>query len=370
MNAVIPPTLASRDHIAVLEYFCDEQARRRPALRDIFAALRSNITLLSEDQWAAPTFQVIHHHFSRAVRRAQILAKRDEAVNQARQAFIRAAYPKITALSTNGFQGLHGLTSQRIAEAAEEDKKIAPDEVVDFIAADEKAKAERAAKRAHAYFLAAPRRKKKAVNDENLEEIKGRLLAEVNEWKKTSAAAGAALKKQTVKEYAAQVSSRPGFPHSQPMPRLRINFCAECSEQVVVPNNVLRPRRGLYLPVEHECGVHVVDGVPSVKKQSVTKKPAKFRSEEAAQKHFENTLTFVGDGVELEAIDSFKHNPRANHSDQREKDLMRRAQRSPVAIAVGPTCPRCTTPITKRKGTKFCSENCRKRHHEATQGEN
>lgn len=91
-----------------------------------------------------------------------------------------------------------------------------------------------------------------------------------------------------------------------------------------------------------------------------------------AQSRFEEkNIVFVGGGVSLEAIEGFNNSPRPNHSDQREKDLMRWAQqRSRIGVAVGATCLRCTTPITKRNGTKYCSDNCRKRHHESTQGEN
>lgn len=189
----------SRDHVAVLEFRADKLERKlKSALGRIFAAQRALLN-------AAPTFEdVTPKRLPLAVRRAQILAKRDEVVNQARQAFIRAAYPEITALSANGFQGLHCLTVTRIAEAAEVDKKTTiADEVVDFLAADIKTKAERAAKRTHAALLAAPRRKKmKTFTDEDLEEIKTRLSAEVNEWKKTSAAAGKALKKQTLDHVA------------------------------------------------------------------------------------------------------------------------------------------------------------------------
>jgi hypothetical protein len=380
MNTTIPPV--PHLPIPILELCINQQVKdlttTNRRLAALLAAMRAQQpSCLGEIITAAtPTFEVIPHHFSRAVRRAQILAKRDEAVNQARQAFIRAAYPKITALSANGFQGLNCLTSQRIAEAAEVDKKTTiTDEVVDFLAADIRAKAERAAKRAHAALLASPRRKKKEkFTDEALEEIKGRLLVEVNEWKQTSEAAGAALKKQTLKEYAAQVSSRPGFPHSHDMPRLRKNFCPHCAEVVVNGNSVLRETKGAYLPIEHECPkVDVVDGIPNIACKSVVVRPREFPSDEAAQNHFESKLvTFVGDGAELEVIDSFKYNPRANHSDQREKDLMKWAQRRSCAgVVVGPTCLRCKAPITKRKGTKYCSDDCRKRQWEKTnnQGE-
>ena len=43
-----------------------------------------------------------------------------------------------------------------------------------------------------------------------------------------------------------------------------------------------------------------------------------------------------------------------------------------VGVVVGPTCLRCGASLAKRKGTKYCSDNCRKRHHEendSTQGE-
>ena len=349
--------------IPILELIVNDQAAELTRLGRILGALRAQ-----RPAWMVPTFEIIpaeyghNKRFDRKTRCAQILAKRDAAVNQARQAFIRAAYPKITALSANGFQGLHCLTSQRIAEAAEVDKKLTITEVepVDFLAADIKAKAERAAKRTHAALLAAPRRKKVSVNDEDLEEIKNRLLAEVNEWTKARAVRVAAVKEQTLKEYAASpLVVKSAFPHSQPMPRLRTNFCPFCTEVVTANNSVLRKPKGMYLPKEHECGLWEVDGVPVVKNQSVVVRPTKFRSEEAAQNHFESKLvTFVGDGADLEVIDSFKYNPRTNHSDQREKDLMRWAQRSQVGIVVGPTCLRCTAPITKRKGTKFCTKKC------------
>jgi hypothetical protein len=175
---------------------------------------------------------------------------------------------------------------------------------------------------------------------------------------------------QVTPEDVVWASRQSAFPHSQPMPRCFKNFCPHCAEVVTNSDSVLRETKGLYLPIEHECPkVHVVEGVPTIAHKSVVVvRPTKFRSAEAAQNHFETKLvTFVGDGAELEVIDSFKYNPRVNHSDQREKDLMGWAQRrSHVGVVVGPTCLRCTTPITKRKGSKYCSENCKKRQWEET----
>ena len=62
-SVVVP--VVSRSHIAVLEYLCDKQARRRPALGHIFAALRSEINCLratisaNAPAWTTPTFEVI-----------------------------------------------------------------------------------------------------------------------------------------------------------------------------------------------------------------------------------------------------------------------------------------------------------------------
>jgi hypothetical protein len=149
------------------------------------------------------------------------------------------------------------------------------------------------------------------------------------------------------------------------------NFCPDCVEMVVNGNSVLRKTKGVYLPIKHECPkVREVEGVPSVKERVVNKSP-KFRSEKGAQEHFEkHSVVFVGDGAELEVIDSFKYSPRMNHSDQREKDLLMQAQRrSRIGIAVGPACLRCGAPITKRKGTKYCSKNCCNRHGEETRNQ-
>lgn len=55
--SVVP--VVSRSHIAVLEYLCDDQARRRPALGHIFAALRPEITRLGEISKAAPVPEVV-----------------------------------------------------------------------------------------------------------------------------------------------------------------------------------------------------------------------------------------------------------------------------------------------------------------------
>jgi hypothetical protein len=172
-------------------------------------------------------------------------------------------------------------------------------------------------------------------------------------------------------EDVAWSSRQSAFPHSQPMPRTLKNYCVSCTEMVTDGDTVLRETRGMYLPIEHDCRVHAVAWVPTITKNVVVVRPTKFRSDEAAQNHFENKLvTFVGDGAELEVIDSFKYNPRSNHSDRREKELMMWAQRSQVGVVIGPTCLRCTAPIGKRKGAKYCSDDCRKRDFEAKQGEN
>jgi hypothetical protein len=156
------------------------------------------------------------------------------------------------------------------------------------------------------------------------------------------------------------------FKHSRNMPPLLTNFCPNCSESVVAANKLVRSTRGMYLPIKHECPAQrVYNGVPERDERSVVVRAHEFPSEEAAQSHFENTLVvFVGDGGSLEAIEGFNHSPRANHSDQEEKDLLRWVQRTRVGVVVGPTCLRCGAPITKRKGTKYCSDDCRKRHNE------
>ena len=172
---------------------------------------------------------------------------------------------------------------------------------------------------------------------------------------------------QITPEDVAWAERQPAFPHSRNMPLLLTNYCTICTEQVVVVNNVVRITRGIYLPIEHNCPkVLVINGVPDGDERRAVVRPYEFPSEEAAQKHFEEKcLTFVGDGGALEVIEGFRHSPRANHSDQRETELLRQAQRHTRAgVLVGPTCFRCTAPIGKRKGTKFCSDRCRKRHHE------
>lgn len=172
---------------------------------------------------------------------------------------------------------------------------------------------------------------------------------------------------QVTAEDVAWAERQAAFPHSQSMPRLLTHFCGTCSEEVVVNDVVRRTTRGLYLPKDHECSPtpRRVEGVPVVTPKIVGVRSSKFHSEEAAQEHFEKKMvSFVGDGVDLEVIEGFNHNPRPNHSDQREKDLMGWAQRSQVGAVVGPTCIRCASPITKRKGTKYCSENCKKRQWE------
>jgi hypothetical protein len=44
----VTPLVPHRNHIAVLQYLCDDQARRRPALGHIFVALRSDLGRLAE----------------------------------------------------------------------------------------------------------------------------------------------------------------------------------------------------------------------------------------------------------------------------------------------------------------------------------
>lgn len=166
--------------------------------------------------------------------------------------------------------------------------------------------------------------------------------------------------------------SKSAFRHSRNMPLLLTNFCPNCTERIVVNDEVVRTTRGLYLPKEHECSVErVCNAVPEREKQGVVVRESATRSEEAEQRHFESTLvTFVGDGGSLEAIEGFSHTPRAKYNDQRAEDLFEAGQSwKQVGIAVGPACIRCAAPITKRKGTKYCSDDCRKRdfqaHHNA-----
>lgn len=62
------------------------------------------------------------------------------------------------------------------------------------------------------------------------------------------------------------------FPHSYNMPPVRKNLCTQCAEVVIDENgNVLRKTLGVYLPVEHECPkviVHDAVPVPAAQKQN------------------------------------------------------------------------------------------------------
>jgi hypothetical protein len=50
------------------------------------------------------------------------------------------------------------------------------------------------------------------------------------------------------------------FPHTLAMPRFLRNFCPSCREQVTAKEKVITTRRGVYLPVEHDCArVRVYD---------------------------------------------------------------------------------------------------------------
>jgi hypothetical protein len=58
--------VSHRSHIAVLEYLCDQQARKHPSLGHVFAALRSDISRLAEvigaaHTWTTPTFEVVDY---------------------------------------------------------------------------------------------------------------------------------------------------------------------------------------------------------------------------------------------------------------------------------------------------------------------
>jgi hypothetical protein len=392
MNTV--PATDFSNPVLTLPTTAIEQTTQPSRLAEIIASSRKRVPTLAEwltdvrellvakPAWTTPTVEVIPK-LSRAVRRAQILAKRDEVVNQARQAFIRAAYPEITALSANGFQGLHCLTSQRLAEAAELDKKTTiADEVVDFLAADIKAKAERAAKRAHASLLAAPRRKKAVVNDEHLEEIKARLSAEVNEWKEAHA------RRVVPKEGQRQAALEERFTGFT-------NWCPSCFEYVEQKHEqgrdceVRQEKKALAAnKAERELAVYNAKwtannnrklaargwvgygNTPITQHGKTTNSPTELIAGievPSMSAGLQDFVTFVGDGRSLEVIEVFNHSPRANRSHQRAEDLFEAAQSwKKAAVVVGPACLRCNAPITKRKGTKFCSKNCCNRHGEGT----
>jgi len=453
MNTVIPPVI----HLPIQfkELICNQLAADLSGLGRILAALRSEpasssrlgaIVGTAAPTRTSPTFEIVpaeyghNRRFDQKTRRAQILAKRDASVAQARQKLIGLMCPKPLLSPSDSFHGSSYPTVARIAEAGKTDaavttnliagrvRTLADASIADASRLDKKSvaflkqhsnayaildggkcvatglfnlakmtfdegilktldelreaktqSAKKAARKKRKKFVTVPsvdlladkKTYEARSSQARLEELSRSFAAEVRDWQAVSTS----LKKQTLKEYAVQVSSRPAFPHSHNMPRIRKNFCPHCAEVVTEGNSVLRETKGLYLAIEHECPkVHVVEAVPTFAHKSVVVRPYEFPSEEAAQNHFESKLvTFVGDGAELEVIDSFKYNPRANHSDQREKDLMGWAQRkSPAGVVVGSACLRCNAPFTKRKGTKYCSENCKKRQWEETntQGDN
>jgi hypothetical protein len=70
--------------------------------------------------------------------------------------------------------------------------------------------------------------------------------------------------KRVIIDYLADeewATGQKAFAHSQAMPRLLKNFCPTCVEMVLVGDKPVRVTRGVYLPIEHQCGsVHRSDG--------------------------------------------------------------------------------------------------------------